>query len=143
MQGVPTLLKIGVDTFAFGASTRVYMLQRTSSSNTLPKRSSDAVLAQPSKRLKSDGSDNAHTSADRQPQGQGQFAHLVRTETYPAQPDANPAASAPNNTSKESSDSIRTKPDFQKFVSKHLKRPPVSSGGLYDMLPPEKGSKVH
>lgn len=140
MQGVPTPLKIGVDTFAFGASTRAYKLQRTSSSDTLPKRSSDAVLAQPSKRLKSDNSDDAHTS-DRQ--SQGQFAHLVRSETRPAQSAASPAASTPSSTGKEVSDSIRTKPDFQNFVSKHLKRPPVSSGGLYDMLPPEKGNKVH
>lgn len=141
MQGVPTPLRIGVDKFAFGASTRDYKLQRTSSSDTLPKRNSDAVLAQPSKRLKSYNSDDAHTSADRQPQGQ--FAHLVRSETRPAQSGASPAASTPSSTGKEDSESIRTKPDFQKFVSRHLKRQPVSSGGLYDMLPPEKGDKVH
>ena len=118
----------------------MYMLQQVEGNNMHSKRSSDAQPSHTSKRLRADDSSGAQQSDDAQPQGQ--FAHLVRSETHPAQSAASPGSAVPSNKDREP-DSVRTKPDFQKFVSNHLKRPPVVSGGLYDMLPPEKSRQVH
>lgn len=116
------------------------MLQHIEGSNMPLKRSSDAQPSHTSKRSKADDSSAAQQSADAYTQGQ--FAHLVKSETHPAQSAASPGSAVPSNKDREP-DSVRTKPDFQKFVSNHLKRPPVISGGLYDMLPPEKSRQVH
>lgn len=120
------------------------MLQQSTNTNT--KRSGDLLPVQSSKRFKADDAQfdgDAQLSGDARPdEPRGQFAHLVRSETRPAHSAASPATTSFSSKDRET-DSVRTKPDFQKFVASHLKRPPVSPGGLYDMLPPEKSRQSH
>ena len=66
----------------------------------------------------------------------GQFADVIKSELRPAAPSANPG----NTTSvkAEQHAPTRIKPEYQKFVASHLKRPPAYGTSLYDALPPEK-----
>lgn len=146
VQGVLAILQPGIDKFSFGASTRGYMLQQTLTTQTTGthiKRNGDALPTQASKRHRADvGNDTQLDSSTQLHEAEGQFANVVRSEIRPAQAAADLSSPSLSNKVREA-ESVRTKPDFQKFVSSHLKRPPVSPGGLYDMLPPEKSRQYH
>ena len=133
-------LSLSSDKMVFGASTRVYVLRhQTAVSQGNSKRGGDALLGPASKQARVAGSPTSQASDGN---STGQFAHLVKSSVQPLQSAVSPMGSAP--VSKQDTGSARTKPDFQKFASEHLKRAPVqSSSGLYDMLPPAKTKEVH
>ena len=140
VQGVPQPLRASADKMVFGASTRVYVLQhQTAVSQGNSKRGGDVLLGPASKQAKTEGSAKSQATEHI---STGQFAHVVRTNIQPMQPAVSPMGSVL--VSKHETASARTKPDFQRFASEHLKRAPVpSASGLYDMLPPVKTKEVH
>lgn len=75
----------------------------------------------------------------------GQFADVIKTEVRPAQVlkgHGTPPAKLQVTCQRPPA---RTQPEFQKFMSGHLKRPPTVGQGssLYDALPPEKANSTH
>ncbi|DBA67149.1 TPA: hypothetical protein ACH3X2_001469 [Trebouxia sp. C0005] len=138
VKGVPAQVGLGAKVL-FGASTRQYVLQRQSNKQGHLKRSADDDNMQPRKqgRLAHD-----HAELDRPDTLplRGQFADVIKSELRPAQTAASPSNPTPAKAQQDAP--ARTKPDFQKFVSSHLKRPAVGqAGSLYDRLPPEKQTK--
>ena len=138
LQGVPAQVVLGAKVL-FGASTRQYVLQHQSNKQGHLKRSADDDNMQPRKQARL-GNDHAELDRSDALPLKGQFADVITSELRPAQTAASPSNPAPAKAQQEAP--ARTKPDFQKFVSSHLKRPAVGqAGSLYDRLPPEKQTK--
>lgn len=76
----------------------------------------------------------------------GQFADVIKTEVRPVQLNTGHGVPTPFKPPLVTSQHApaRTKPEFQKFMSGHLKRPPAFGQGssLYDALPPEKANST-
>ncbi len=139
LQGVPAQVVLGAKVL-FGASTRQYVLQHQSNKQGHLKRSADDDNMQPRKQGRF-GNDHAELDRPDALPLKGQFADVIKSELRPAQTAASPSNPTPAKAQQEAP--ARTKPDFQKFVSSHLKRPAVGqAGSLYDRLPPEKQTKL-
>ena len=122
----------------FGASTRQYVLQYQSNKHL--KRSADADDNMQPRKQGRFGDDHAELDRPEALPLKGQFADVIKSELRPAPTAASPSNPTPAKAQQEAP--ARTKPDFQKFVSSHLKRPAVGqAGSLYDRLPPEKQTK--
>lgn len=138
VKGIPAQVGLGGKVL-FGASTRQYVLQHQSNKQGHLKRSADDDV-QPRKQGKL-GNDRAELDRSDALPLKGQFADVIKSELRPAQTAASPSNPTPAKAQQEAP--ARTKPDFQKFVSSHLKRPAVGqAGSLYDRLPPEKQTKL-
>ena len=137
-QGAPTHITIGSKVL-FGASTRLYVLTHRNNHQGHQKRAAEGAVLQPRKQGRFD---EGHADLDRSaPEPvKGQFADAIKSELRPAQTTASPTNPTPNPTAKSQQEMpARTKPEFQKFVASHLKRPAVGQGSsLYDRLPPKK-----
>lgn len=122
----------------FGASTRQYILRRNEGSSA-HKRGAHEETERSTKQAKLDGAQGVHQTAEIP---KGRFADVIKTEVQVAQVPPRQAVSAPSRPQQVTSQHppARTKPEFQKFMSGHLKRPPAFGQGssLYDALPPEK-----
>lgn len=133
-QGAPTHITIGSKVL-FGASTRLYVLTHRNNHLGHLKRAAEGAVLQPRKQGRFD---EGHADVDRSaPEPvKGQFADAIKSELRPAQTTASPTNPTPKSQQEMPA---RTKPEFQKFVASHLKRPAVGQGSsLYDRLPPEK-----
>lgn len=138
VKGIPAQVGLGGKVL-FGASTRQYVLQHQSNKQGHLNRSAGDDV-QPRKQGKL-GNDHAELDRSDALPLKGQFADVIKSELRPAQTAASPSNPTPAKAQQEAP--ARTKPDFQKFVSSHLKRPAVGqAGSLYDRLPPEKQTKL-
>lgn len=134
-KGVPTQLTMQVNRLSFGASTRMYVLkQQGNNEGGNLKRHGQELGQQPFKKSRFAAEQVEIDKAEKAVKGQ--FADVIKSELRPATPSANPG----NTTSgkAEQHAPARTKPEYQKFVASHLKRPPAYGTSLYDALPPEK-----
>ena len=141
-QGVSTPITAAAGKLLFGASTRLYILRLKEGVSPL-KRGAYEESERPTKQAKLDGAQPAPQAVD---STKGQFADVIKTEVRPAQVNIGhgmpPPAKLQHVTSQHPP--ARTKPEFQKFMSSHLKRPPAfGQGSLYDALPPEKTNTMH
>ena len=120
----------------FGASTRLYVLKQKANAQGHLKRSAHMESLQPSKQARLD--EVAIEAGTLEMPLKGQFADVIKSEVRPAQSAASPGN--PVSAKNQQQAPARTKPEFQKFVASHLKRPPAFGQGssLYDRLPPEK-----
>ena len=135
MQGVPTQLTMQADRLSFGASTRMYVLkQHGNKESGHLKRHAQEQGQQAFKKSRFAAEQAELDKAEKEVKGQ--FADVIKSELRPAAPSAIPG----NITSvkAEQHAPARTKPEYQKFVASHLKRPPAYGTSLYDALPPEK-----
>lgn len=142
-QGVPTPITAAAGKVLFGASTRLYIL-RLNEGSTARKRGAHEEIERPTKQAKVDGS---HALPEAAESSKGQFADVIKTEVRPAQINTGHGIPTPSRSQQVTNQHspARTKPEFQKFMSSHLKRPPAFGQGssLYDALPPEKKNSTH
>ena len=116
---------------------------RLSEGSSAHKRNAHEETERPTKQAKVDGSHGVTQAAG---STKGQFANVVKTEVRPAQTTTGHGVPTPSKPQQITSQNppARTKPEFQKFMSGHLKRPPALGQGssLYDALPPEKANST-
>lgn len=138
VKGVPVPVTAALGKILFGASTRLYVLKHSMPASP-QKRSAYEELERPTKQAKLDGAQAAEST-------KGQFADVLKTEVRPVQVLKGHGAPQPSKLQSTSQHPpARTKPEFQRFMSGHLKRPPAFGQGssLYDALPPEKANTMH
>lgn len=135
---MPVPLTAALGKILFGASTRLYVLKHDKTASP-HKRGAHEDLERPTKQAKLEGAQAAEST-------KGQFADVLKTEVRPAQVLKGHGTPPPSKLqSTNQHPPARTKPEFQKFMSGHLKRPPAFGQGssLYDALPPEKANTMH
>ena len=117
---------------------------RLNAGSSAHKRGAHDKTERPTKQAKVDGSHALPQAAE---STKGQFADVIKTEVRPVQSTTGQGIPTPSRSQQDTSQHApaRTKPEFQKFMSGHLKRPPASGQGssLYDALPPEKTRSTH
>ena len=126
-----------------GAATRLCILRLIAGSSA-HTRGANEKTKRPTKQAKVDGSHALPQAAE---STKRQIADVINTEVQPAQSNTGQGIPTPSRSQQVTSQHapVRSKPEFQKFMSGHLEHPPAFGQGssLNDALPPEKTNSTH